>query len=139
MHNNIYKAAARGDYAAAGEWFAKYMMTAGIGFGIINQMRGTMQYALGNEDKKPSLAGFATDVALQPVSALTFNRLGDTYSLGQFKRDPVGAALESFVPPTGLVGNLGQDIVGVFTENGMSYKTLRSIPYGDELLALIKD
>jgi hypothetical protein len=130
---------AKGEYKAAGEFMFRYMMYAGVGYGLINQARGSIQYAMGNEDKKPSWAGFATDVGLQPLAAVSFNRLGDTYSIGEFSRDPVGAAFASFQPPGGLIENVAKDAAAVLRGSNVTFKTLNSIPGGDELRALLND
>ena len=129
----------KGDYKAAGEFTYRYMMFAGIGYGLINQARGSIQWAMGNEDKKPSLAGVAGDALFQPLAAVTFNRLGDEYSVQQFKRDPVGALTDSFEPPLGLVGNLSKDAAALLFDNEVKLKTLNSFPGGDELRALLND
>jgi hypothetical protein len=139
MKKGIIDNATAGNYKAAGEFAFRYMMYAGVGYGIINQARGSIQYAMGNEDKKPSWAGFATDVGLQPLAAASFNRLGDTYSIGEFSRDPVGAAFASFQPPGGLVENVAKDTAAVLTGSNITFKTLNSIPGGDELRALLNN
>jgi len=137
MKKGMLDAAKKGQYVEAGKFFGKYMMTAGLGYGLVNQFRGSLQYAMGNEDKQPTLAGFALDVLSQPVSAVTYNRLGDAYSWNQFKNNPVDYALESLVPPSGLVGNLGKDVYKVLGQHEFPTNTLRSVPGGDELKALI--
>ena len=139
MRKEVVDNIAKGNFKEAGEFTYRYMLYAGVGYGIINQARGAIQGALGKEDKEPSLGGFARDVISQPVSAVTFNRLGDSYSNRQFANDPVAATLESFTPPTGLLGNLAQDIASVLTGSNINMKTLNSIPGGDELRALLDD
>jgi hypothetical protein len=129
----------KGNYKAAGEFMYRYMMFAGVGYGIVNQTRGSIQYAMGNEDKKPSLGGFTEDVFMQPLAAATFNRMGDSYSIDQFKRDPWDAAFSSFQPPAGLVGNLGKDVSAIAFDHGFTWKTLNSWPGGDELRALLNN
>ena len=139
MKKGIIDNAKKGDYKAVGEFTFRYMMFAGVGYGLINQARGSIQYAMGNEDKKPSWSGFATDVGLQPLAAVSFNRLGDTYSIGEFSRDPVGAAFASFQPPGGLIENVAKDTAAVLTGSNISFKTLNSIPGGDELRAFLNN
>ncbi len=129
----------KGEYRAAGKFFYRYMMFAGVGFGIVNQARNFPQYALGNEDKKPSLEGFARDVISQPASAITFNKLGDMRSVEKLAQNPIGFALESFIPPEGFVGNIGKDIGAILTGSNINMRTLNSIPGGDELRALLEN
>ena len=139
MKKGMFDTAAKGDYKAAGKWAFNYMLFAGVGYGLINQARGLPQYALGNDNKAPSWSGFAGDVVSQPAAALTFNKLGDMYSWNQFKRNPVDYAIESFAPPAGLVGNVAKDVAAVLTDSNISFRTLNSIPGGDELRSLIND
>ena len=139
MKKGVLDNVAKGEYKAAGEFMFRYMMFAGVGYGIVNQARGSIQYAMGNEDKKPSWAGFARDTALQPLAAVSFNRLGDTYSLGEFSRNPVGATFDSFKPPGGLVENVARDTAAVLTGSNITFKTLNSIPGGDELRAYLNN
>ena len=113
------------------------MMTAGLGYGITNQVRGSLQAAMGDEDKAPSVGGFVGDTLSQPLSAVTFNRLGSGYQFNQMKRDPVGFALESVVPPTGLLGNIAKDIAALLFKGEVPLNSLRSLPGGDELKALL--
>jgi hypothetical protein len=139
MKKGVYDNWKKGDYKAAGEFAYRYMLFAGVGYGIINQARGSIQYAMGNEDKKPSWAGFARDTALQPLAAVSFNRLGDTYSIGEFSRNPVQATFQSFQPPGGLIENLARDVSAVVFDNGFTWKTLNSWPGGDELRAALNN
>lgn len=139
MKKGVLDNVQKGDYKAAGNFFYRYMMFAGVGFGIVNQVRNLPQYALGNEDKKPSLEGFARDVISQPASAITFNKLGDMRSVEKLAQNPVGFALESFVPPEGLIGNIGKDVGSILTGSNINMRTLNSIPGGDELRALLEN
>jgi hypothetical protein len=79
------------------------------------------------------------DALSQPVSALTYNRLGDAYSWNEAKRNPVRYAMESLVPPGGLVENLGKDVYKVLGQHEFPTNTLRSVPGGDELKALLEN
>lgn len=133
MLDNVKK----GDYTAAGQFFARYMMTAGLGYGIINQVRGSIQAAMGDEDKTPSLGGFVGDTLSQPLSAVTFNRLGSSYQANEMQRDPAKYLLTSVVPPTGLIGNIAKDISNLLFKGEVPLEWLRSFPGGDELKALL--
>jgi len=130
---------AAGNYKDAGKFTANYMMFAGLGYGLINQARGMPQALLGKEEKEPSVEGVVLDALSQPLQVATFGKLGDPYSNAQFRQDPVGYLLASFVPPAGLMGNFGEDLTDLIFKQESDFKTLRSIPGGDELIALLSD
>lgn len=130
---------AAGKYKEAGKFTANYMMFAGLGYGLINQARGLPQALLGKEEKEPSVEGVVLDALSQPIQVATFGKLGDPYSNAQFRQDPVGYLMTSFVPPTGLMGNFGEDLTDLIFKQESDFKTLRSIPGGDELIALLSD
>ena len=127
------------NYKEAGKFTANYMLFAGLGYGLINQARGLPQAVLGKEEKEPSLEGVVIDALSQPLQVASFGKLGDPYSNAQFRQDPVGYLMSSFVPPTGLMGNVGEDLVDLIFKQESDFKTLRSIPGGDELIALLSD
>jgi hypothetical protein len=139
MKKGVLDNVAKGDYKAAGEFAFRYMLYAGVGYGIVNQARGSIQYAMGNEDKKPSWAGFAGDVISQPAAAVTFNRISDSYSVDAFKRNWVGASIDSLKPPGGLIENVAKDMGSVLSGSNISFKTLNSVPGGDELRAYLNN
>lgn len=130
---------AAGKYKEAGKFTANYMLFAGLGYGLINQARGLPQALLGKEEKEPSVEGVVMDALSQPIQVATFGKLGDPYSNAQFRQDPVGYLMTSFVPPTGLMGNFGEDLTDLIFKQESDFKTLRSIPGGDELIALLSD
>jgi len=130
---------AAGKYKEAGKFTANYMMFAGLGYGLINQARGLPQALLGKEEKEPSVEGVVIDALSQPLQVASFGKLGDPYSNAQFRQDPVGYLMASFVPPTGLMGNFGEDLTDLIFKQESDFKTLRSIPGGDELIALLSD
>ena len=130
---------AAGKYKEAGKFTANYMMFAGLGYGLINQARGLPQALLGKEEKEPSVEGVVLDALSQPIQVASFGKLGDPYSNAQFRQDPVGYLMTSFVPPTGLMGNFGEDLTDLIFKQESDFKTLRSIPGGDELIALLSD
>ena len=130
---------AAGKYKEAGKFTANYMMFAGLGYGLINQARGLPQALLGKEEKEPSVEGVVLDALQQPLQVASFGKLGDPYSNAQFRQDPVGYVMTSFVPPTGLMGNFGEDLTDLILKQESDFKTLRSIPGGDELIALLSD
>ena len=133
------------NYKEAGKFAANYMLFAGLGYGLINQARGLPQALLGKEEKTPSVEGVVLDAISQPIQVASFGKLGDPYSNAQFRQDPTGYVLRSFVPPTGLMGGVGKDAGDLIeyalgnTEKEMRFETLRSIPGGDELRALLTD
>ena len=95
---------------------------------------------LGNEDKNPSAEKFIHDLLVeQPLSVATYNRLGNSYSNQKFAEDPVSYTLESLAPPAGFVGNVSKDVSRAIRGKEPQFYTLNSIPYGDELRALLKD
>ena len=130
---------AAGKYKEAGKFTANYMLFAGLGYGLINQARGLPQALLGKEEKEPSVEGVVIDALSQPLQVATFGKLGDPYSNAQFRQDPVGYLMTSFVPPAGLMGNFGEDLTDLIFKQESDFKTLRSIPGGDELIALLSD
>ena len=142
MRLGIVQNIKEGNYKDAGKFAARYMGFAGLGYGIINQMRGIPQAALGDEDKTPSIEGLAMDTLSQPVQVATFGRLGTEYGNRKFKEDPVGYLFESAVPPTGLIGNVSKDLSDIFSilrgkDTEFRFETLRSIPGGEELRAAL--
>jgi hypothetical protein len=47
--------------------------------------------------------------------------------------------MASLVPPTGLMGAVGKDISDLIFKQESDFETLRSVPGGDELRALLTD
>ena len=94
---------------------------------------------LGKEEKEPSLQGVVLDALSQPIQVATFGKLGDPYANAQFRQDPVGYLLASLVPPTGLMGGIGKDISDLIFKQEPDFESLRAIPGGDELRALLTD
>lgn len=127
----------KGQYKDAGSFAARYMMFAGFGYGLINQARGIPQALLGDEKKVPTVEGLILDTIAQPVQVATFNKLGSKYANNRMTQDPLAYLAESMVPPFGLYGNLAKDVTDLATGRETKWKTLRSIPGGDELHALL--
>lgn len=127
------------NYKEAGKFAANYMMFAGLGYGLINQARGIPQSLLGKEEKKPSVGGVVLDALSQPIQVATFGKLGDPYANAQFQQDPVGYLEKSFVPPTGLMGGVGKDITNLIFNQETNFESLKAVPGGDELRALLTD
>jgi len=127
------------NYKEAGKFAANYMMFAGLGYGLINQARGLPQALLGKEEKEASVEGVILDALSQPIQVATFGKLGDPYSNAQFRQDPAGYLMTSFVPPTGLIGAVGKDISDLIFKQESDFESLRAIPGGDELRALLTD
>lgn len=127
------------NYKEAGQFAANYMLFAGLGYGLINQARGIPQALLGKDEKEPSVEGVVLDALSQPVQVATFGKLGDPYSNAQFRQDPAGYLMTSFVPPTGLMGGVGKDISDLIFKQETDFESLRGIPGGDELRALLTD
>ena len=127
------------NYKEAGKFAANYMLFAGLGYGLINQARGLPQALLGKEEKQPSIEGVVLDALSQPIQVASFGKLGDPYANAQFRQDPVGYLTASFVPPTGLMGAIGKDISDLIFKQESDFETLRAIPGGDELRALLTD
>jgi hypothetical protein len=127
------------NYKEAGKFAANYMIFAGLGYGFINQARGLPQALLGKEEKTPSLEGVVLDAISQPIQVASFGKLGDPYANAQFQQDPAGYLMASLVPPTGLMGAVGKDISDLIFKQESDFETLRGIPGGDELRALLTD
>lgn len=134
----VVDAVKAGEYGKAGAFAARYMLYAGLGYSLVNQARDLPKVLLGDEERAPSLERTLFETAMQPVQVLTLGRLGTPYANQKFSQDPVGYILESLIIPTGLIGNVGKDISRLLTGKEAQYNTLRSIPGGDELQALIK-
>lgn len=139
MRQGLIKNIKDGKWNEAGKFAARYMTFAGLGYGIINQMRGLPQAVMGDETRIPTVEGVLMDTLSQPVQVMTFGKLGTEYASREFQKDPVGYLVESFIPPFGLVGNLLKDVSDLATGKDTNYETLRSIPGGDELRAALKD
>jgi hypothetical protein len=142
MRLGIVQNLKEGNYKEAGKFTARYMGFAGLGYGIINQMRGVPQAVLGDEDKAPSMEGLVRDTLSQPVQVATFGRLGTPYGNRKFQEDPVGYLSESALPPTGLIGNVAKDFADILSivrgkDVDFKFETLRSIPGGEELRAAL--
>lgn len=142
MRLGIVQNLKEGNYKEAGKFTARYMGFAGLGYGIINQMRGVPQAVLGDEDKAPSMEGLVRDTLSQPVQVATFGRLGTPYGNRKFQEDPVGYLSESVLPPTGLIGNVAKDFADILSivrgkDVDFKFETLRSIPGGEELRAAL--
>ena len=129
----------KGNYKAAGNFSARYMAFAGLGYGIIDELRGIPQWILGNDDKEPTIEDIVTKAASQPIQVATYGRLGDEYTTKKFLDSPVDYMIESLAPPSGLVGNVSQDVADVVSGKDFKYETLRSFPGGDELRAVLKE
>ena len=142
MRLGIVQNLKEGNYKEAGKFTARYMGFAGLGYGIVNQMRGVPQAVLGDEDKAPSMEGLVRDTLSQPVQVATFGRLGTPYGNRKFQEDPAGYLAESVVPPTGLIGNVSKDLSDILSilrgkDTEFRFETLRSIPGGEELRAAL--
>ena len=98
----------KGNYAEAGKNAASYALYAGIGYGIIQEGRE----AIAGKEEFDS-GEIMVNAVDQIVAAATLNRLGDDYGRTKFLQDPVQFLMESFLPPTGLVGASLQDVVGL--------------------------
>jgi len=126
-------------YKEAGKFAANYMLFAGLGYGLINQARGIPQAMLGKDTKEPSVEGVVLDALSQPIQVATFGKLGDPYANAQFQQDPVGYLMTSFVPPTGVMGGVGKDVLDLIFKQETNLESLRGIPGGDELRALLTE
>jgi soluble P-type ATPase len=129
----------KGNYKEAGSFSARYMAFAGLGYGLIDEIRGIPQWILGNDDKEPSIEDVLVKAATQPIQVATFGRLGDSYSTQKFLDSPVEYLLESLVPPTGFIGNLSKDVADVAAGKDVNYETLKSLPGGEELRAVLTE
>jgi hypothetical protein len=93
-----------GDYEGAGTAAALWFGWSVTGYVITDTMRDAATYAISGKDSKdPRNVGtrFYEGVA----GPLTMNKLGDPYSTEQFSKDPAGYALQSILPPSGVVGS----------------------------------
>ena len=129
----------KGNYKAAGAFTARYMAFAGLGYGIIDELRGIPQWILGNEDKEPTIEDVVIKAASQPIQVATYGRLGDEYSTKKFLDQPIDYMIESLAPPSGFVGNFAQDVADAASGKDAKFETLKSIPGGDELRAVLRE
>jgi hypothetical protein len=139
MRQGLIQNIKKGKWKDAGNFAARYMMFAGLGYGIINQMRGIPQAMLGDENRIPTAEGVILDTLSQPVQVATFGKLGTPYANREFSKDPLNYMVSSFIPPFGLIGNLLKDAADLVAGRPTNYETLRSIPGGDELRAALKE
>lgn len=107
LRKNVYNELKRGNYKDAAIYAAKYVGYAGLGYGMINELRNAVfkKEAFEPED---ILVGTLDQVA----AAMTLNRLGDEYSRQMFVANPVEYLMTSFLPPGGLGEALGQAAMG---------------------------
>ncbi len=104
LRKNVYDAARKGDYAAAGSYAARYAAFAGLGYGVLNE--GREAAFKGEEFNSEDIMVGAAD---QIAAAITLNKLGDDYGRAKFLEDPVQFVMESVLPPTGLAGAVVKD------------------------------
>lgn len=97
------------------EYLAKYVMFAGLGYGILDEGR-SYAFKKENFDADDVVDG----VVDQMWAVISLNRLGDRYSREEFSEDPYTMLLTSLIPPSGLVGAAAHDIVEIkkFVEEG---------------------
>lgn len=105
LRSKVIDEIAKGNYAEAGKNAASYAVYAGIGYGILHEGR---EAVAGKEEFDSG--DVMVNAVDQIVAAATLNRLGDDYGRAKFMQDPVKFLMESFVPPTGLVGAAAQDL-----------------------------
>lgn len=95
----------QGNYATAGAIAAKYALYAGMGYGLIDEMR-SVAFKKEEWDEEDVLMGVVDQLA----AAATFNRLGSTYERERFSQDPYQFIMQSLLPPGGMVEASAKDL-----------------------------
>jgi hypothetical protein len=132
LRDMIGEALKQGDYGQAGAIAAKYVMYAGLGYGLIDETRSV---AFKNEEwnEEDVLMG----VVDQAFAAAAFNRFGSEYERQMASGDMYSYVLESLVPPGGLVQAVFKDLNEIKKmlegdEDAEPTNTLNKIPhFGD--------
>lgn len=128
IKNRIKEAYKAGGAQAAGKDMARYMLLSAGGYGVVHETRQLAKGELPDYSNVPALAMY------QVLSIPTIGSSGGTdYGFEMFRRDPVGATMQNFVPPLGPVEGVGKDLGEMFgsSENPNRFipdETLKDIP-----------
>ena len=135
LYEKASQEVAAGNYGAAGKVFAGYIAWVAAGFGITDSMRKIPSHLItGDERTAPTAENFALRSADQLAAVISFNKLGDEFSRGEFMQDPVGSAFGMIEPPGGALGNFFKDVGRVMTGKETKAHSLKSLPLvGDTL------
>jgi hypothetical protein len=129
LRDMIGQAWKAGDYAAAGQIAARYVAYAGVGYGLINETRS---YVFKNEEFDSE--DVAVGVVEQLGAAITFNRVGDEYSLRQIQKEGLlDFLMKSVIPPGGLINAASKDIATIISalyedDPGVPDEVLQRVP-----------
>jgi hypothetical protein len=93
----------KGNIKEAASYAARYTLFAGLGYGLIDETRGTV--FKGEDFHAEDILFGALE---QMASVATLNRVGDTYTFHKLADDAPAFLLESVLPPMGLVGAMGK-------------------------------
>lgn len=109
LRKNVLEAAMEGRPKEAAAYAAKYVLYAGLGYGMINELRNA---AFKGDDFEIQDVFMGT--VDQVAAAMTLNRLGDDFSRTMFMDNPVEFLMASFLPPGGYGAAVAQGLVGDF-------------------------
>lgn len=94
-----------GNKREAAAYFARYVTYGGLGLGFIEEVRDP-EVQMGKRAIDPTNVLFG--MVDQPLSVVTLNKLDREYGFKKFMADPVNYLIESFIPPTGAVGDIAK-------------------------------
>lgn len=94
-----------GNKREAAAYFARYVTYGGLGLGFIEEVRDP-EVQMGKREVDPTNVLFG--MVDQPLSVVTLNKLDREYGFKKFMADPVNYLIESFIPPTGAVGDIAK-------------------------------
>ena len=93
----------KGNKRDAAAYLARYVAYGGLGLGLIEEVRDP-EVQMGKREIDPTTVLFG--MIDQPLSVVTLNKLDREYGFNKFMADPVNYLMESFIPPTGFVGDI---------------------------------
>jgi len=126
---------AKGNLGKAGAAAAGYVAWVAAGYGLMDSVRKVPSNLItGDERTEFNAENFLARSGSQIASVASFNKLGDTYSLNELSRDPVGFAFSSLEPAGGAFSNFAQDLSAAAAGRDVKGKFLKSVPLvGDPL------
>lgn len=117
------KSEARAKIRKAGVYAGKYATFAGLGYGLIDETRGSV--FKGEDFNAEDIVFGAIE---QMASVVTLNRVGDTYTFNKLADDPVAFMLESVLPPMGLTGAAGKTATAMILKGEWDDEIARKFP-----------
>jgi hypothetical protein len=128
IKNRIKQNMKEGGIKQAGPDMLRYMALSAGGYGLVHETRQLAKGELPDYSNIPTLAFY------QALSIPTIGASGGTdYGFEMFRRDPMGATMQNYVPPMGPIEGVGKDLGEMFgsSENPNKFipdETLKDIP-----------